>query len=35
MIFQFETDGSLTARRALVETLKILYKKYDELEKAL
>ncbi len=35
IIFQFETDGSLTARRALVETLKILYKKYDELEKAL
>jgi len=35
IIFQFETDGSITARRALIEALKILYKKYDELEKVL
>jgi len=35
IIFQFETDGSLTAKRAFMEALNILYKKYDELEKAL
>ncbi|MEA2054480.1 MAG: DNA-directed RNA polymerase subunit D [Candidatus Thermoplasmatota archaeon] len=35
IIFHFETDGSLTARRAFIEGLKILYKKYDELEKAI
>jgi DNA-directed RNA polymerase subunit D len=35
IIFHFETDSSLTARRTFMEALKILYKKYDELEKAL
>ena len=35
IIFHFETDGSLTARRAFIEALNILHKKYDELEKAL
>ena len=32
---QYETDGSMTAKDALMEALKILHKKYDELEKAL
>lgn len=35
IIMQYETDGSLTAKEALKEALKILYKKYDELKKAL
>ena len=35
LIMQYETDGSLSAKEALKEALKILYKKYDELEKVL
>ncbi len=35
IIFHFETDGSLTARRAFIEALNILYNQYDELEKAI
>ncbi|MCD6223047.1 MAG: DNA-directed RNA polymerase subunit D [Thermoplasmata archaeon] len=35
IIMQYETDGSLTAKEILKEALEILYKKYDELEKAL
>ncbi|OYT61457.1 DNA-directed RNA polymerase subunit D [Thermoplasmatales archaeon ex4484_30] len=35
IIFHFETDGSLSARKAFLEALNILYKKYDELEKVL
>ncbi len=35
IIMQYETDGSLSAKEALKEALKILYNKYDELEKAL
>ncbi len=35
IIFQFETDGSMSAKRAFVEALNILYTKYDELGKAL
>jgi len=35
IIMQYETDGSMTAKDALMEALKILHKKYDELEKAL
>lgn len=35
IIFHFETDGSLTARRAFIEALKILYNGYDEIDKAL
>lgn len=33
IIMQYETDGSLTAEKALKEALKILQKKYDELKK--
>ncbi len=35
IIMQYETDGSLTAKDALKEALKILHKKYEELEKML
>lgn len=35
IIFQFETDGALTARRALTEAMKILQAHYRELEEAL
>ncbi len=35
IIMQYETDGSLSAKEALKEALKILYKKYDELENVL
>jgi len=35
IIMQYETDGSLSAKEVLVEALKILHKKYDELEKKL
>ncbi len=35
IIMQYETDGSLTAKDALKEALKILHKKYEELEKIL
>lgn len=35
IIMQYETDGSLTAKELLLEALKILYEKYDELGKAI
>ncbi|MCD6299456.1 MAG: DNA-directed RNA polymerase subunit D [Thermoplasmata archaeon] len=35
IIFHFETDGSLTARRAFIEALKILYNDYDAIDKAI
>jgi DNA-directed RNA polymerase subunit D len=34
-LFQFETDGSLTAKDALVESIEILGKKYEEFGKLL
>ena len=35
IIMQYETDGSMTAKEALKQALKILSRKYEELEKAL
>jgi len=35
IIMQYETDGSMSAKDALKEALKILHKKYDELEEKL
>jgi len=32
---QYETDGSVSAKEALQEALKILYRKYEDLEKGL